>query len=581
MSKTKRRGPSIHRERGSAVGFQFATSLLNNTFLDHSASISSWLSGWDVFLPFDSELGSKAQLNYPHLRLFAAALLASSACETGTKRIQDEDVSRILNNCRDATYDPVAGAALRAQAGLPGNQVELQRFLSRIMHAQFQATAVDPALLIGRAAFFFDALMKVAGSKLSENQVARASEMLPRIFTHLGASVAQLGRVFLCVVILARDRQETMAHEVERELRIQSKGQPTVHAVIRAACELSLDPTLASLSPIDLIHKGRGMISASDVAAFLRIFAAGIDRQRQVATAGPFAAGHHSTRLIALERYPVLGLSTSGQFMVPNLAIFLKSFFEVLDFYLLESFQGEGPTEKDRYEAYRGDCMEAFAAWVLEDILALPSFRERAYGAPELRGADLTVIEPEAQRLILVEVKAKRMLAQTIASMSTEDLLADLDGPTQAISKGKAKARNLRARLPEFADVQNLIDGTDERNGVFIVVSSNLALGTPELIAQMAALDPQHLLHQFGVPFCFMSLASFERASAIAKLHGRPLGEVLRAFADRAATWSLVDPLAEMFDPGDAVSREQFPSWSVFESELGGEGVALVRDLWG
>lgn len=448
------------------------------------------------------------------------------------------------------------------------------------MHPQFQLTAADPALLIGRAAFFFETVMKTAGSKLSAKQVARAGEMLPRILVHLGASVAQLGRVFLCSVALARNRQELMVQEVERELRLQRGGQENVHAVIRAACELSLDPTLAAFSPSDLVGRGGG-ISIADVDAFLKVFAAGIEKQREIAAVGPFARGHHSTRLIALERYPVLALRASGRYVIPNLTIFVKSFFEVLDFFLLERFQNEGKAEKDRYETHRGDCMEAFAAWIFEDVLALPGFRERAYGEPEVRGADLTVIEPEAQRLILVEVKAKRMLAQTIARMSTEDLLADLDGPTQAISKGKAKARDLRARLPEFADVQNLIDGTDERNDVFIVVSSNLALGTPELIAQMAALDPQHPLHQFGVPFCFMSLATFERTSAIARFHGRPLGDVLRAFADRASTWSLVDPLAEMFTPGDAVSREYFPSWGVFESELGGGGVALVRELWG
>lgn len=241
-----------------------------------------------------------------------------------------------------------------------------------------------------------------------------------------------------------------------------------------------------------------------------------------------YRSGGIARRLSPLERYPVVWISNT-EIVIPNVRYLYRSFADIIHFSLLEE-------KIPSYDPVRGGLQELYLHVLLETRLpGITIMPERSYrrGKQFVKGADLTLTEGD--RLILIESKAKRMRAETRLGMLPEELLKDLGGAVEAIGKSEGKIVELYAGIPEFADVQTIIDQTRNKSPITVAVLGEEITMMGEVINEFMKSYPDYPLSGTKGLYCILGIDAFERAVEVAATTGKRLGDLLEEYIAEAA----------------------------------------------
>jgi hypothetical protein len=180
----------------------------------------------------------------------------------------------------------------------------------------------------------------------------------------------------------------------------------------------------------------------------------------------------------------------------------------------------------------------------LPAITIIPEILYRR-GKDSVRSSDLTLIEDD--RLILVESKAQRIRAETRLEMTPDNLLDNLKGARDAIEKSERKLRDLYDRLPEFGDVQEIIDRTRDRPPITVAVIGEEIAMMGELLRELAKSYRASEFQGARGIYCILGIDAFERAVEVASSSERKLGDLLEAYVAEATTVRPDTPPADEF----------------------------------
>ncbi len=383
-----------------------------------------------------------------------------------------------------------------------------------------------------RMVALFSRLPKEERGKIPPDRLVLVDAILPEIVTKLGATVENLGHLHRFLLAYYQDffERHLLRHLTPR--RDPANALDQIRALFSASLHFSDQE-----HPLEI--KLSRFADGIPIREYLVLFGRTVEELRLI-DKQPEYQGHPSSRLAALDRYPVVR-SPRESFLVPELTVFAKSFPFVLDFSLLELL------DRQKYDAFRGVVQELYLRCLAED--RLPEclvIRERTYGKPERAGPDLAIGDVSDRQLILVESKARRMKPETITGMTDEAIDANLTDVYAALERAPAKIEHLYAGLPVYGDVQRSINVTKGKQPICVVVLSNSALLLAELVRQRMR-DVASPLHDFSLPFCILSLEAFENALEISRAERIPLGVLLIEHWEAAEKGDPGTPMADMW----------------------------------
>ncbi len=227
--------------------------------------------------------------------------------------------------------------------------------------------------------------------------------------------------------------------------------------------------------------------------------------------------------------------------VIPYVRYLGRNFADIIHFSLWEE-------QIPNYDPVRGGLQELYLQVLLETRLpGVTVIPERSYrrGKQSVKGADLTLIEDG--RLILVESKAKRMRAETRLNMLPEELLSDLGGAVEAVRKSDAKIADLYAGIPEFAEVQMIIERTRNEPPITVAVLGEEITMMGEVIREFEKSFPNYPLTGAKGLYCILGIDGFERAVEVAATTGRRLGELLEEYIAEATNSRSDTPSVDEF----------------------------------
>jgi hypothetical protein len=512
---------------------------LNRCDLKALWKISARLSLHDAYAGIEDPLLAMPLLNKEKIRIFDQAILESRADYDRTRVPDIETMRRVLNDCNDVTVNTPGLARLQEVNGTDRVHLEFQLFLAQMANVQFPPQDPRARERSGRLIAMLEALPRSHADRIPIEQRARVEQLLPEIVQFLGTPISRLARCFFDVllwqsVIQIRSRQRLEEYLALLPYRTDERERQWLITSALFDLEPSLDPFLEfNDRQISILRQGREAERGPDLAQFCRIFSATVVELRAAMNYQPeYQAGHVSSRLSPLERFPLVRIEAAGNepsYIVPNVPHLTKSFSPVLDHYIGAEF-GE------RYNHVRGALLELYVQCLIEnqlpDLMLIP---ETAYGrrGGERRGADLTIIDRRCRRLVLVEVKGKRIGLITRLTMEPEGLRSELDRAYRALRELPRKVEDLYAGRPEYEPYQGDIELTRGSEPLFVVVVSEGVYSMGELV-RVLATQPNDPLYGYPYRYCVFSLDIFEKVVAISKKTERPLVDLLEEHWERS-----------------------------------------------
>jgi hypothetical protein len=535
-NRSKRPRRRSHRPENA---LEHAKSLLNRMNLGILWKVSARLSLHDMYTAPDDPAFAMPLLNPEKIRLLDQVILASRA-DFDRDRIPDTETLRlVLNDCKDMSDNPVARARLMRASGTADAHLAFQLFLAQIANVQFPGQEPRPLERAGRVIGLLEVLPERERVKIPADQESMIRELSPRLGDFLGMAISTFARCFLLLMkwqgLAATRSRQVLAHAVGNLINVQDTNE-RAHLVVTelfhpdAALNSYLIFTLSRLIGY-LGDLSRATEMRSELERFMSIFSASSPELRRIGAELPeFQVGHLSSRLSPLERFPVVRIEDQDEedsFIVPNAAHLLKSFAPVIDYTLLGRFGS-------LYSRVRGFLLELYLRCLIEDrlpnLLVIP---EKTYGREERRGADLTLIDRELRRLILVEIKGRRIKLTTRLTMGEDELRDNLTSAHEALLKLPQKVRDLYAGLPEYQEYQEVINSTRGSEPICVAVLSEGVYFMGELVRELATREADPL-YDYPYPNCVFALEIFERGVEVARKTGRPLAELLHEHWERS-----------------------------------------------
>lgn len=545
MSASKGRRPArSYRSRGSDNSYAFLVEYLSGFEAGHLLRTAYALSLFEHSAPFSEPWAIKNYCNYPKIRMFLSGIIGSRADFGRGRRLDNQDLRRILNAGLDSTYDPEALPDDLSRESESVRRLELHRFFAVLGSAQILPQATDPMDTVGRTLMRYEVVPGRFRYETAFTDQASVDRILARIPELLGSPILSLGLVHLSFLKLLDDRARLVTAIVREKLPTSASAEVILDRLLREACGVADLPELLVLTAAQLREQAAALVHSSAVDAYLKVFARPLGELREVSCGAAFQEGHRSVRLSPLDRFPIV--STADGYLAPNLPVFAAAFERVIDYTLRDGFDDDGLLLE--YSQFRGAAFEWMLRYLVERCLpGLLCIPERVYGRPELRGPDLTLIEEGSGKAVLIEVKARRMSSGAMATASDEALGENLEGVIRAVVKLKEKWEAMHAGIEEYADVQRDIDKTQGVAPVFVVAMSGQLFSQSELIRLQASAQPDHSLHGVGFPYCILSLDALEDAIEIASSEGCSLYDILLEHSDRSARWETSSPVADTF----------------------------------
>jgi len=504
------------------------------------------------------------------IRLLGHVIISSNADLQYDRRPNSGALGLVLNDCKDMMNNPGALARMMRWNETDRAHLAFQLFLSLTGNTQFPGQDPRPKEKVGRTLAVFEALPRRYPDRLSTGNKKLVFSLLPKIESYFGTSLTQLSLCFLALTnwqgIAYRFSMRALAYSIGSTFSIKS---PRDRQLMIMTALLEEEPSLDSFLVFTEERIARALIYPSawtgfceQFAKFLRVFSATTEELRRNAVERPeFQVGAISNRLSPLERYPIVRIEEKGKIdrlSIPNTAHFLKSFSAITDYTLLEALGAE-------YSQARGALLELYIRCLVEDrlphLLVIP---EISYGHQERRGPDLTIIDRELGKIILVEMKGRRIKLSTRLTMTEEELRENLSDAHEALRKLPRKLADLYEGLAEYRDYQEAIDTTKSSAPIFVAVLSEGVYSLGELAREMGTHfgDP---LYNYPFPYCVMALDIFERAIETARRNGEPLAELLHTHWHRSLRREYQNAGADSFDgkfiPESETFAASFAPW--------------------
>jgi hypothetical protein len=551
MSKRKKQ----RTPNPAAMAIEHGASLLNNKNLPVLWSTSAALSVLDLYTPFDSGLSVFPFFNHVKLRMLDQIILQSRSSPDKTGTLDYKTLSMLLNDALDLTYDPDALGEI-SRASTPQKRTELHRLFSLMANTQIAEQEFLVPQRLGRMIAMLEIIPERRSSSISPEILNHARAVKLKLSSLLGGSIKEVAKVFaaICRYYKLSHRHLEALLPPQSWLTTLDPRDKIVHILSELLSIVQRSPYQFTFTSRQLLQIDRSIMETT-LDRFFFLFSRNTEILRATQKRTEYQTGHFSSRLLPLDRYPVIELQNKDNEpirVVPNLRVFLKSLPYAIDYSLLEALG-------DQYSQVRGFLQELYLQVLLEAKLPdLFVIAERPYGKKERRGPDLTLIERSSRRLILVESKAARMRAGTRTTMSKEDLNGNLKTTYAALGKLPEKLRALYKGLPEYSDVQELIDSTRGNLPLCVVVLSETVYFMSELVRQEALADSRHQMHSFEYPFFVLGLDTFERAVETAASLGKSLSELLEEHWKESREINHNTPPADQFGKFNIPVRDTF-----------------------
>lgn len=578
--RSRRSGSSRKRKTfPPETAFRHAVALLNNANSDALWKVSARCSLHDVFTEPEEPYFLLPVLNAEKIRAFGQVIIASRASSDKLRMLSDNELRQVFNDCNDVLNNTEALARLKQANGTDRARFEFHRFLSQVANIQFPQQDVRVLAQAGRVIAMFEVLPRINSDLIPPERRQQVETALSRIPQILSVSLTSLAECFFVVLAYQAIAQLASRRALDMFLagvRPATQSDEFRNAVLSGLLSYYPEDVMERWLLFDserltgLFALERASEFMASMEAFLRLFSANTTDLRATLQNRPeFSLGHISSRLSPLERYPIVRLESSSgdsRLIVPNCRHLSTSFNHVIDFTLLEKI---GET----YSHARGALQELYLRCLvtdrLPDLLVIP---ETAYGRPELRGPDLTLIDKRCHRIILVESKGRRMTLSTRLTMEPEIFNKNVEDAYSALLNLPQKLADLYAGRSEYSKYQEAIDITRNTDPVFVVVLSEGVYFMSHLI-RLQARKVGDYLHGFHYKYCVLSLDIFERAVEISRRHNRSLYELLEEHYARSGSEDNVSPSADMFggaeiDEEDTFAANFAPSWPSLPSEV-------------
>lgn len=578
----RRRGPYVRTQSyPPEMAFRHAARLLNDTNVDALWKLSCRLSLHDAYTEPGEPIFIMPTLNPEKIRLFDQAVITSTASHTRTQGLSEDDLRNVLDDCTDAQYDPQALVPLQQVDGTDRVHLEFYRFMAQSANVQFPQQEPRSEVRAGRVIAMFDVLPREHRDLITSAQLKDVDAVLARMEELLQVPLSVLGECYFATLAYQSYAFTASSNCLDGFLAHippfasdEERHGTIISGLLRYEPQEALDRWLmfspARLGGFFAVDRSSEFIR--NYEAFLSLFSATTDDLRvELRTQPEFSIGHLSSRLSPLERYPVVRLNTqpgAANLIVPNLRHLAKSFGHRIDSLLLKRM-GE------QYNQARGALQELYLRKLIEDrlphLLVIPEMTY-TYGKQELKGPDLTLINEEQGRIILIESKGRRMTLATRLTMepaifnkNLEDAYDALRGPKRTTGLPQ-KLFDLYAGRPEYSTYQAAIESTRGSEPIFVVVLSEGVYFMSHLLREQARMYPDDPLHGFEYCFCVLSLDTFERAVEIARAHQLHLHEPLEQHWRRSGERNYQDHHADAFgglaiEDGETFAARFAPSW--------------------
>ena len=523
--------------------FDSAVSRLNSGDLDWLLRLSSLLS--TVELLGSHELGLFPTLNNETTRLFSQAVLVSRAAFYKSRRFDQRGLVFVLNNASDALNDPRLSNSL--VSGQPRDDLlfAARKIFSAWANIQLRQQRNLSGAQIGRMIALLDELPPLYLDRANSTVREKIADSLACISSTLGCTVRDLAHVFVGVLTHYREAYRRIRLEIECCPAFSTAlghGPRTAFAIRELLRNSEVLLKSVEVTPDDVYRRVSSHVSRQAVDQFFSLFARQMSDLRDWQSSSPFMFGVGEWRLSAFERFPLTRLKDDG-FVAPNVRTLLSSFGPVID----RTLSGALGTQ---YTEVLGPVLELYVLSLVgheyPEALLVP---ERPYkvGRSEYRGPDFLFAEA-GQPLVAMEVKARRVLAETRATLDSRAFDRNFGEVVQALSRLQEKIQHLRQNLPEYSDVQERLNDAISQGVCCVCVLPETVYFMTEMIVHCELRDPKHPMNSFHYPYCVMSIENLEFAVAVAKQKGSSLAEILIRFAEQARNLELRESSPELFD---------------------------------
>lgn len=529
--------------RDAEASLEHARQLLKRYDLLELLILCSRLSLFEALTPADSPLSALPILNHENIRILSGLVLSSKAGFTGSRRLPSErELIAILNDCRQAGYDKENSKRLRDANGTERARLEVQRTLAKVFISQIPLQDNLSSGRAGRLIAMLERLPREFPERIPAGQRREVQQVLSVMEEILGATPSELFQILKGLLVWLEDLvYQPIMNSVSAAASVQSAAAITderSRRQFKIVCSfLTPQEELDSLIAInlqDFISAFQRAVpeSASTIAGSTRAFFAlasrSVQELRDVFQQEDFKKGTADIRLSPLNRFPIVRIddpeASGPRFVVPNVRILNRAFDYLIDFALRDRI---GST----YDHARGALLHLYLRQLIETQLpGLVVIPETSYDSSTGRreSADLTLIDFIAHRIIGIEIKGRSINLSTRVMLETELITRNLEDVFSALSRLPRKIADLRSNESGFAQWKDEIETSREFPSILVgVLREGLPLALPELLREHANLDTTHPLNSIEETHCILSADVFERAVELARLSGRPLGELL------------------------------------------------------
>ena len=518
-------------ERRPERAFRDAATRLNSKNLDHLWHTCALLS----FLEREhAQVASPDSLfpliNAPRVNMFAKAVLASTAIPTRTGRLAFGDFSYVYNAVNDASTDPALTRALNSSSG---RERQFAGWLHATARSQFPYQIPDLVIRLGRAYALSKAIPQWHRDTLRQTLGERYFDPAQASLDEFGSTVEDVLDVLFRAYAVVRESWKPLQTMLSRALvelgpHPSSSRRSTARqaAVLRRFLDLSWrGPSATSFPTSRLRIQGEAAEGLDRIeAATKHVSRSTLELRTALANQQQFQRGFITYRLSPLERFPLVR-THAGQLVVPVTA-HLEQLLGNAAHYLLQ----EQPLVANAFMETRGRAQEIY----LKELLAsrAPSLQqvpERSYRGPkgELRGPDVTLIDAQGQRLLLIESKGRRVLTETRVDVDLNAFRRNFDDAIEALTSLPRKSEDIRLRTDAYGDIQGAVEHACSKPPIGVVVVGE---GTPfltELVRVVLTDDERRQVDAADARLMVMGLDLFETAVEIAAAADEPLADVL------------------------------------------------------
>lgn len=511
--------------------FREATVILSRINRREAWSLCALLSTTEAYAHKLEDFLFFPHLNLEKMRMLCEGVLDSNALGYKTGGLTTDQIIDVLNYGHRALTDYEGIRLMKDLRGRASSDLATLVFLSRLGNIQQRYQDHRFRERAGRLIGMIEVLPQTHRHKMPADFWSVADPTLKAMREFIGFPIFTLAAVAWGLLDLYKRPYQELLARFDRE---EARRAGTLEC-FRLLLDRRREWQTRFIVPVRLRE------DRTYLTRFLELFARTTRELRALRQHDPlYRRGDIARRLSPLERYPVVWLSNT-EVVIPYVRYLGRNFADIIHFSLWE--QGI-----PNYDQVRGGLQELYLQVLLETRLpGVTVIPERSYrrGKQSVKGADLTLIEDD--RLILIESKAKRMRAETRLNMLPEELLGDLAGAVEAVRKSETKIAELYAGIPEFADVQAIIERTRNKPPITVAVLGEEITMMGEVIREFERSYPEYPLSGATGLYCIMGIDAFERAVEVATTTGRKIGDLLEEYVAEATTNRTDTPSVDEF----------------------------------